>query len=101
MREEIVDMCVDVLRRAGHERVAAENLMSEEANSAKFLALLRDCRPLLVIRKLIAEVEGERARRGFPAIGSQRQVWIGNAGLRRRGSVCLYIYATKLGKGSP
>lgn len=68
MREEIVGMCVDVLRRAGDERVAAETIMVEEACSADFLRLLRDCRPLLVIRELISEVESERARCGFPAI---------------------------------
>jgi len=67
MRAEIVGMCVDVLRQAGHEQVAAENIMIDEVYSAEFLELLRDCRPLLVIRELVAEVEAERARRGFPA----------------------------------
>jgi hypothetical protein len=67
MRDEIVAMCVDVLRQAGHEQVAAENIMTDEVYSAEFLNLLRDCRPLLVVRELVAEVEAERARRGFSA----------------------------------
>jgi hypothetical protein len=67
MRDEIVAMCVEVLRRAGHEQVAAETIMTDEVYSAEFLNLLRDCRPLLVVRELVAEVEAERARRGFSA----------------------------------
>lgn len=65
MRQEIIEMCVAALKARGHARATAETIFTDAALSREFLGLLRDCRPLKVIRQLIAEVERERSRRGY------------------------------------
>jgi len=59
MRQEIIGICVEALRKTGHPEATAETIFTDEVHRAAFLALLRDCRPLKVVRKLIKEVEGD------------------------------------------
>lgn len=61
MRQEIIEICVEALRESGHPGATAENVFTDDAHGAAFLDLLRDCRPLKVIRELIMEVEDGRA----------------------------------------
>lgn len=57
MREAIVDMCVAVLRTTEFPDADARSVFEKPAHAAAFLDLLRDCRPLPVVRDLIAEIE--------------------------------------------
>ena len=61
MRHEIIGICVEALRKSGHPGATAENVFTDDAYGAAFLDLLRDCRPLKVVRDLIKEVEAGRA----------------------------------------
>ncbi len=60
MRQEIIEICVEALHKSGHLEATAENVFTDDAHGAAFLDLLRDCRPLKVIRELIKEVEEGR-----------------------------------------
>lgn len=57
MRDAIVDMCVAVLRATEFPDADARSVFENAAQAEAFLDLLHDCRPLPVIRDLIAEVE--------------------------------------------
>lgn len=61
MRQEIIEICVQALRKSGHPGATAENVFTDDAHGTAFLDLLRDCRPLKVVRELIKEVEDGRA----------------------------------------
>lgn len=59
MRDEIIDICLSALRNAGHEGATRESIWTDPAERAEFLELLRACRPLPVVRELIAELESK------------------------------------------
>lgn len=60
MREEIVEILLAALRRQGHPEISRESLAACEDQRAAFLALLDDCRPLPVIRRLRDDVAAGR-----------------------------------------
>lgn len=60
MRDEIIEICVDALRAHGELMADRNTIMTDPRLSALFLEMLRDCRPLPVIRALIREVEAAR-----------------------------------------
>ena len=57
MREAILELCVEALRRNGHPGASAGSLRRAPAERAAALELLRACRPLPVILELIRELE--------------------------------------------
>jgi hypothetical protein len=57
MRDEIIDMCVEVVRRTRYPDADRESVWRNPAHAAAVVALLKDCRPLPVIRDLIGEME--------------------------------------------
>jgi hypothetical protein len=63
MRDEIMSMCVEVLRRTGYPEASPESAKNDPEHAAAVLALLKDCRPLPVVQDLIDELEG-----GVPAV---------------------------------
>ena len=62
MRDAIIAMCLEAIQRNGHPQATRETLRRDPAHAAAALALLRDCRPLPVIRDLIAELEAATRR---------------------------------------
>lgn len=65
MREQIIDICLEAMLRQGIAGAERMTIFREPGHARAFLALLRDCRPLPVIRALIAEV-GPAASRHVP-----------------------------------
>ncbi len=64
MRAEIVEICAEALRGNGMAAASAETIRRDPAIAAAALDLLRDCRPLPVVRDLIAELEAVAGGRG-------------------------------------
>lgn len=62
MREEIIDICVDALRRERHPDLTRESIRSDPAHARAMIVTLRDCRPLPVIQDLVRELEPVAAR---------------------------------------
>jgi hypothetical protein len=57
MRAEIVEICAEALRGNGFADASAEAIARDPRLATAALELLRDCRPLPVVRDLIAELE--------------------------------------------
>ena len=57
MRDEILEICAETLRREGHAAATGAALFEDRTLAAAAVALLRDCRPMPVIVDLIAELD--------------------------------------------
>ena len=55
MREEIIEMCLEAVRRTRFPDATHESVRQNPAHAAAMVALLEDCRPLPVVRALIDE----------------------------------------------
>jgi hypothetical protein len=64
MRDEILDMCIEVLRRTRYPDASRASVRHDPEHAAAVVGLLKDCRPLPLIRALIDELEGGMAARG-------------------------------------
>lgn len=60
MEVEILRMAIEALNRQGHAEISADSLRTDHAHRVLVADLLRDCRPLPVIREMIARLEGGR-----------------------------------------
>lgn len=60
MDAEILRMAIEALNRQGHSDVSAASLRADHAHRLLVADLLRDCRPLPVIREMIARLESGR-----------------------------------------
>jgi hypothetical protein len=65
MRDEILAMCLEAMRRTSFPDASPASLRTNPAHAAAIVALLRDCHPLPVVRELIDEYEA--AARGKDA----------------------------------
>jgi len=59
MEEEILRMAIEALNAQGHPDVTADSLTHQRAHRLLVADILRDCRPLPVIRSMIARLEQE------------------------------------------
>ncbi len=59
MREEIIRMAVEALNRE-HPELTADSVNRDPRHRLLFVELLRDCRPLPIIREIIADAEKGR-----------------------------------------
>lgn len=57
MRDEILEICAETLRKEGHAAATGGKLFEDRMLAAAAVALLRDCRPMPVIVELIAELD--------------------------------------------
>ncbi|MFW5880911.1 MAG: hypothetical protein ACOCTP_00100 [Roseicyclus sp.] len=57
MRHEIIVMAVEALNRQGHPDLNADTIWSQPVHRDATIALLQDCRPLPIIKELIADLQ--------------------------------------------
>lgn len=55
MREEIIGMVIDALRKQGYPTLTRETVATDDAHRAAFIEMLGDCRPLPVVSQLIED----------------------------------------------
>lgn len=60
MRETVIELVLEALQRQGHRSACRDSLVADPDHRAAALGLLADCRPLPVIRQLMADVEAGR-----------------------------------------
>lgn len=60
MRRQIIEIAVDALRKQGYPQLSLASIRSNPDHRAAFVALLRDCRPLPVILKIIEDAKAGR-----------------------------------------
>ncbi len=60
MRDEIVAMVIEALNRQGFPDLTLETVRGDPAHREAFIDMLQDCRPLPVVRALIADARAGR-----------------------------------------
>lgn len=60
MREEILTMVVEALNKQGFPTLTRASIAGDPAHREAALDMLRDCRPMPIVRALIAEIESGR-----------------------------------------
>ncbi len=60
MEEEILRIVIEALNRQGYPDLTVDTLATEAAHRDAAIDMLRDCRPLPVIRDLIGKLESGR-----------------------------------------
>ena len=60
MRDQIVAMIIDALRKQGHPDLSVQTVRTDPAHREAFVEMLQACRPMPVITRLIADVRASR-----------------------------------------
>lgn len=66
MAEEILRIVVEALNRQGYPDLSIDTLETNAAHRDAAIDMLRDCRPLPVIRELIDQLESRRLPSSIP-----------------------------------
>jgi len=60
MRETVIDIVIEALQQQGHPTVSRTSVLEDPAHREAFIDMLGDCRPLPVVRQLMADVQAGR-----------------------------------------
>lgn len=57
MRDEILIIVIDALNKQGYSNIDRDSIRTKQTHRKAVLDMLRDCRPMPVVRNLIEEIE--------------------------------------------
>lgn len=60
MREQIIGIVVEALRKQGYPTLTRETVAMDDAHRQAFIDMLGDCRPLPVVRRLMEDARRRR-----------------------------------------
>lgn len=60
MRETVIDIVIEALQQQGLPDVSRTSVLEDRAHREAFIDMLGDCRPLPVVRQLMADVHAGR-----------------------------------------
>lgn len=61
MREQIVEIVLEALRKQGYPTLTRDSVARDDAHRQAFIDMLGDCRPLPVVRQLMDDAKHRRS----------------------------------------